>query len=271
MNIQIFDFKDYRSYLKQLLKSYPKKGHGIRSHWANAMGCQGAYVSHVLHGHNDLSVEQGEALSRFLAHNKDEAEYWLMLIQKERAGTHQLKKFYRELIDEKIAHRENIRERMKIKDNLNLEDQAIYYSHWLYAAVHILLTIPKFQTQPEKIAEYFNASLMQIRSVLNFLEMRKLITLKEGRHKVENNFLFINKNSPLFAHQQSCWRQKAIESIYQNKPEDIHFSSVFTISEVDVAKVKEILLKSIEASTDVIKPSKEEKLYSIGLDFFEMK
>lgn len=271
MSISIFDFSDYRTYLKQLLKSYPKKGHGVRSVWAQALSCQVAFVSHVMNGLYDFSIEQGEALSRHLAFNKDETEYFLLLLQKERAGTHELKKFYTQLIQEKLTERENVRERMKIKENLSVEDQAIYYSKWLYSAIHILLTIPDFQTSPEKIAEYFNTPLVTVREILDFLETRKLIILKNGRYLVQNNFLFINKDSPLFSHQQSFWRQKAIESIYQNNPEDIHFASIFTISEMDLKKVKEILLSSIEDSTEVIKPSKEEKLYSICMDLFEVK
>ncbi|WP_413290968.1 TIGR02147 family protein [Bdellovibrio sp. HCB337] len=271
MNVLIFDFSDYRAYLKGLLKSYPKKGHGVRSVWAQALNCQVAFVSHVLNGLYDFSIEQGEALTRYLAFSKDETEYFLLLLQKERAGTHELKKFYTQLIQEKISEREDIRKRMKIKENLSVEDQAIYYSKWLYSATHILLTIPEFQTSPEKIAQYFNTPLVTIREILEFLETRKLIVLKNGRYLVQDSYIFINKDSPLFSHQQSFWRQKAIEAIYQNNREDIHFASIFTISESDLKKVKEILLKSIEETTEIIKPSKEEKLYSICMDLFEVK
>jgi len=271
MSITIFDFSDYRSYLKQLLKSYPKRGHGIRSVWAEALSCQGAFVSHVLNGLYDFSIEQGEALTRHLGFNREETEYFLLLLQKERAGTHELKKFYSQLVKEKLTARENVRERMKIKENLSIEDQAIYYSKWLYSAIHMLLTIPEFQTSPEKIANYFNSPLVTVREILDFLETRRLVLLKNGRYTVQNNYLLISKDSPLFSHQQSFWRQKAIESVYQNNQDDIHFASIFSISESDIKKVKEILMNSIEKSTEVIKPSKEEKLYSICMDLFEVK
>lgn len=271
MTLKIFDFTDYRSFLRQLLQSYPKKGHGVRGAWAKAIHCQSAFVSHVLNGLYDFSLEQAEALAHYLQLNKEETEYFLLLVQKERAGTVSLKKFYTQLLKEKIDQREHVRERMKIKNTLKLEDQAIYYSKWLYAAVHILLTIPEYQTAPEKIAIYFHVPLFTIREILEFLETREIIILKNGRYVVQNHFLFISKESPLFSNQQSFWRQKAIESIYQNDPEEIHFSSIFTISETDIKKIKKILLTSIEDSTQIIKPSKEEKLYSICMDFFEVK
>ena len=270
MNLIIFDFSDYRLFLLAFLKAQPKKGHGLRSIWAKVMGCQIAFVSHVLRGHYDLSIEQTEALSRHLGLNKDEKEFLILLVQKAKAGTHQLKNYFNELIDEKIKNRDQVRNRMRIKENLSLEDQATYYSKWLYSAIHILLTIPDFQKSPEKIAEYFSTPLEKVREVLNFLDSRKLIRLDNGKYTVENNYLFINKESPLFAHQQNFWRQKAIESIYQNNHDEIHFASIFTLAEKDIKKIKEILLKSIEDSTEVIKPSKEEKLYSICMDFFEV-
>ncbi len=271
MNVTVFDFSDYRAFLKQLLKTHPKKGHGVRSVWAKAMNCQVAFVSHVLNGLYDFSIEQAEALSRFVGFNEDETEFFLLLVQQERAGTHQLKKFYSQLIHKKLTKRENVRDRMKIKDNLSLEDQAIYYSNWIYQAVYILLTIPEFQNSPDQIAEYFHTPLTKIREVLEFLETRKLIVFEDGRWTVQNMFLFIDKRSPLFSHHQASWRQKAIESIYQNLQEEIHFSSVFTISETDVVRVRELFLKVIESSTNIIKPSKEEKLFSICIDFFEVK
>ncbi len=271
MNLSIFDFKSYRDYLKKFLRTQPKNGHGIRTLWAEAMGCQIAFVSHVLNGHYEISIEQAEGLARYIALNKDETEYFILLVQKDRAGTHQLKIFFEKLISEKIEQRENIRNRMKIKNNLSIEDQAIYYSKWLYSAVHIVLTIPEFQSSPEFIAKYFNQNLFSIRQILDFLETRQLIKNNNGIYNVENNFLFINKDSPLFSHQQSFWRQKAIESIYKNNKEDIHFASLFTVSVSDIKKIKDILLKSIEETTDIIKPSKEEKLYSICMDMFEVR
>lgn len=271
MNISIFDFNDYRPFLLAFLSGQPKKGHGARSIWARVMGCQVAFVSHVLRGHYDLNLEQAEALGRHLALNKEEIEFFLLLVQKSKAGNHQLKKYFDEQIYDRLQNREHVRNRMKIKESLSLEDQAIYYSSWIYSAVHILLTIPEFQKSPQAIANYFSTPLSKIREVLSFLEIRKLIVLENGAYLVENNYLFINKESPLFTHQQNFWRQKAIESIYQNNPEDIHFASVFTLAEGDVKKIKDILLKSIQDSTEVIKPSKEEKLYSICIDLFELR
>ncbi len=271
MNNDVFEYRSYRLFLKDFLKNQPKQGHGLRSQWAQAVGCQVAFISHVLNGTYDLSAEQCEALARHLGFNREETEFFLLLNLSERSGTVSLKKLYQQQIQDRLQVRNQVRHRMKIQEDLSLEDQAIYYSGWLYSAVHILLTIPDFQESPEKIAEYFHKPLAEIRKIMDFLESRGFIKKTKGKWQVTNQFIIVNKDSPLYIQQQSFWRNKAIDSISNKDMDEIHFASVFSLSEEDVRKVREILLKSIESSTDVIKPSKEEKLYAICMDFFSVR
>lgn len=267
----LYEYPHYRSYLKALLQSLPGKGHGVRSQWAKAMGCQVAYVSHVLAGKYELSLEQGEALANHLGLSRDEKDFFLLRIQESRAGTHSLREHIRKQIQDLRRKRDELRNRMRIQESLTLEDQAIYYSSWHYSAIHMLLTIPEYRSSPEKIAEYFSVPILKVKEVLDFLLLRNLIRFSSGRYEVTNNYIFINKDSPLFTHQQSFWRHKAVESLYRNNPDHIHFASVFSLSESDVRQVREILLAAIEKSSAVIKPSKEERLYAICMDYFEVR
>ena len=268
--MNIFDYSNYRSFLCDYLKNQPKKGHGLRSKWATAIGCQVAYVSHVMNEKNDFSLEQIESLSRHLGLSKEETEFFIFLAEKERAGTIQLKNFFTNILQEKIKLREDVRNRMKIKENLSIEDQAVYYSKWYYSAIHMALTIPSLQTGAE-LSKYFNLSLTIINDCLHFLETKGMIRLSRQKYIVVGAFLHLSRNSPLFYAQQNFYRHKAIESIFRNSDEDLHFASCFSISESDVKKVKDVLLSAIEKSTNIIKPSKEEKIYAICMDYFEFK
>lgn len=274
MNI-IFSANNYTEYLKGRIQALPKQGHGVRSQWAKAIDCQVAFVSHVLNDRYHLNLEQACALSQHLGHNELEHEYFLNLVSKARAGTKNLKNFFESRLSQIRLQVEKsnsqIQNRMKIQNELSIEDQAIYYSSWIFSAVHIILTIPEFQTSAEVIAQHFNEQISSIRKVLEFLESRGLIEQKQGRMQVKNFYMFINRKSPLFSSQQVTWRQKAIQSIYQNKENHVHFSSVFSISKEDEEKIRKLLLQTIENSTEIIKPSKEEKLFSIGIDFFEVR
>lgn len=266
----VFDYDDYRKFLLDYLRNSAKKGRGLRSQWATVAGCQIAFISHVLSGTNDLSLEQGEAISRFMAHNKEETEYFLLLLQKARSGTAHLKNFFNHMLNEKLIAREDLRTRMKIKESLNIEDQAIYYSKWYFTAIHMILTIPEYQSI-HAISEYFRLPLATVKECTDFLESRGFILLENGKYKVKGAFLHVSKTSPMYFHQQVFWRQKAIESVYKNSDSELHFASCFSVAEKDLKKIRDILSQCIEASTEVIKPSKEEKLYSICMDFFEVR
>ena len=267
-----FSFDNAVDYLQCHLNSLPDRGRGIRSQWAKAAGCQLAFISHVLNGRYQLSLEQAEAISRHIGHSKEEREYFIILVQRGRSSTVSLKNFFTDMLNERLMHHENIRERMKIQQTLPVEDQAIYYSRWFYSAVHMLLTIPQYQTAAA-IEKYLSLSSSQVRECLDFLESRKLIRANKDHYVVEGVFLHVGKDSALYFHQQNIWRQKAIEAINigREAPHEIHFASVFSLAESDLKKVQEILLTAIESSTEVIRPSKEEKLYGICLDFFEVK
>jgi uncharacterized protein (TIGR02147 family) len=266
----IFEYSDYRAYLHSYLTHQPRKGRGLRGAWATAAGCQMAYVSHVLGGKNDFSLEQAERISGHIGHSPEEQEYFLLMVQRIRAGTKPLRQFFQRRMDELAAKHYEIRHRMKIRETLDVQDQAVYYSKWMYSAIHILVTIPEHQA-PSSIAAYFGLSQAEIKPYLDFLETRQLIELKNGRYAVRGPFLHIGKESPLFFHQQISWRQRAIDSIYRNTPDEIHFASCFSLSTSDVDKIRSVLTASIERTTEIIRPSKEEKLYSICLDFFEVR
>jgi uncharacterized protein (TIGR02147 family) len=267
----IYYFKDYKKFLLTYLEYQPQKGRGLRGKWAAAANCQPAYISNVLGSTPHFNLEQAEAISTNLGHSVEETEYFLLLIERARAGTPSLKQFFQKIIEQRQQHHHSLRNRVQIQSVLRLEDQAVYYSKWQFAAVHMILTIPEYQSV-ESIANYFALSLPEVKVVLNFLSSRHLIEeTATGRFKVLDAFLHIDSASPLFMHQQVIWRHKSIESIYRDNPSDLHFASCFSISFKDLERIKDLLGQAIQDTAQIIKPSKEEKLFSICLDFFEVR
>lgn len=90
--LSIYDFRDYKSYLQERSAEKGLRS-GFKSDLARASGCNSAYISSVLGGKAQLSLEQAERVCPFLGLGKDEAHYFLLLVQKSRAGTAPLTKF----------------------------------------------------------------------------------------------------------------------------------------------------------------------------------
>ncbi|RYZ66775.1 MAG: hypothetical protein EOP05_18630, partial [Proteobacteria bacterium] len=87
MNQSIYSFTDYKAFVLETIESMENQGRGVRRRIAEFIGCQVAYVSQVLAADRHFSLEQGEALARFLGLLEDETEFLFLLIEHARAGT----------------------------------------------------------------------------------------------------------------------------------------------------------------------------------------
>jgi len=61
-----------------------------------------------------------------------------------------------------------------------------------------------------------------------------------------------------------------MQSLNGDIKQDFHYSGVVVLEKKDVDAVKEILAKALENSIDVIKVSKEECMYALTMDFFQV-
>ncbi len=269
MKKTVFDFKDYKRYIHEKITNSPHKGRGLKRAMAQHLGCQTAYISQVLNQSGHFSLEQAIKLNRFWDHNEEEGRFFLLLIQRQRAGTKELADFFKnemEIIKEK---RSNLKERLNIGDSLDENNQHIYYSVWTYAAVHILLSIPDYQT-PRAVADYLNLPLKQVQEILEFLLKTGLALQKGSRYEIGKTRIHLSKDSIPIRRHHSNWRNQALNSIDKNHPADLHYSNVLSMAHKDVPKVKEILIKAIEECREIIKVSKEERVQVMTMDFFAL-
>ncbi|HLD99879.1 MAG TPA: TIGR02147 family protein [Bdellovibrionota bacterium] len=267
MERNIFDFKDYKAYLNENFKTRPSGGRGVRSALANAIGCQSAYVSQVLNGPAHFSLEQADLINQFLGHTSDESGFFLLLVQLARAGTQSLRSHFQTQIEAVIGKRLILKNRLDVKQTLSPENQAVYYSAWYYAAVHVMLSIPELQTR-EALIRHLRLPPQRITDVLNFLVSVKLAVKSGTRYQIGTTRIHLPSDSPLISKHHTNLRMLAIQSLDRNEEKDLHYSSVVTISKDDVLKIKSELVKNIETLKKVIRDSKEEVGYCLSFDFF---
>ncbi len=267
MNIpSVFDFLDYKEYLHKMVSASPR---GFKKKMAEDSGCQTAYISHVLNGTAHLSWEQAEAISTGLGHNNEEKEYFLFILKYSTAGTLALKKFIRGQLDRIRNDHLSIKERIEVEETLSRENQARYYSAWYYAAIHVMLTIPKFQVK-ENLAHYLRLKPKTVNDVLEFLVSVGLAAKNGAKFQVGTVRIHLEKDSPLIYSHHTNWRMLAIRSLENALEEDLHFSAVFTLSEQDIYEIRRLLLKSIQKLISLAKESKEEGTLALACDFFQV-
>lgn len=268
MDKDLFQFLDYRAYLMAWISAQPNRGRGVRTALARAMGSPVSHISQVLSEVSHFTPEQAEEVNVFLGHSSEEAEFFLLLLHLERAGTPRLRQRLQSRIEEIRQRRLILRERLAVKDKVSEQDQARFYSSWHYAAIHILLTIERYQTK-DSIARYLGLSIRRTSEVLEFLVSLGLASESAGCFKVGTAHIHLGNESPMISKHHVNWRLQAIRALdREDSMKSLHYSSVVSISRADVTKIKTLLVKAIESAKAVIRDSKEEELHSFCLDLF---
>jgi uncharacterized protein (TIGR02147 family) len=229
-----------------------------------------AYVSQVFSGKTNLSLEQASLLAGHLSFDLEQREYFFDLLSLERAGNQELKDFYKQKIDTKQQEKLNITKRFNKSDSLSEEFHFEYYSHWAYAAIHVITSLEGFQTVSD-ICLKLTLKRSYTLKVLNSLETWGLVTRNGDKYQITSKSIHLKDTSPwLKTHHQNL-RYKAIQSINESNTNNLHYSSICGISKSSRKKIQKLLLESIESTRSEIRNStKESELMGINLDFYEV-
>ena len=270
MEKSIFEYRDYKRFLKDYLSAQPKGGRGLRSELARVSQTKTTYVSSVLNAQAHFNQEQALRIAQFLGLSQKQSHYFLLLLNYARAGSKELRQFYEQEIQQAQEKSVVIQDRLKQKTVLGPEEQAIYYSAWYYAAVHMALTVDSLRS-PEALARHFKLPLKLIQNVLEFLESVGLAQRQTQGFVPGQSYLHLGRDSPYLLKHHSNWRLKAIQSVELNRKSDLHYSAAVTLSKEDSIQVKEVLVQAIEkAQKRIAESPAEEELCALCMDFFSL-
>lgn len=266
----LLSFSDYKAYLNAYIASQPKRGYGLRSRMAEAAGCKVAYIAQVLRGNAQLSLEQAEGVNGLLGHSEGESDFFLLLVQYARAGTEKLRRRLRAQMKTLRDREANLKLRFRARSELSETEVVEFFSRWSISAVHIASTIPRLQTR-EALAKALDVEPSLVADALEFLIGKGLIKEKQGRLEPGPTKLFVGKDSPILKSHHANWRQKAVQALDRERvDENVHFTAVYSLSGADAARIRESLIREIEAVRKVVGPSPEEELHALTLDFFRL-
>lgn len=266
----INEFEDYRDFLVHCSKYHPLYGgRGFLKAISQAAQCQPPYITQVLQGKANLSLEHAEAIARFLGLSDHDKHILLLLLQKERAGTVPLKKYFENQILELRKDQLDLKKRLQLSSSFSEEFKARYYSTWYYSAIHMALTISNLKN-PLTIAKHLHLDLELVHEVLNFLKEAQIIDETNGLINVHQSALHLDRDSPYIRQHHLQWRMQAVKSLDKNLEKGFHYSAVFSLDQKDKKLIHEILAKATESAVKVISSSKEESLSGLTLDFFDL-
>lgn len=266
----LFEFEDYKDFLNGKLDELDQGGRGSRARMSRFIGCQTAYTAQVLRGSAQLSLEQAEGINDFLGHTEEQGQYFLLLVQVAKAGTPKLKSRFRKQLEQMQQSRKLLKNRLNVKENLREHEQLVYYSSWVFGAVHALVSIPDFQN-PEQISKRLDISMKQSGEVLQFLIDTGLVEKKaSGNLEIGKGQIHLGADSPLISRHHLNWRLQAMRQIERDPQFGLHYSSVISISRDDHRIIRERIVALLKEVKPIIRDSREEELYSLSMDFFSV-
>ena len=136
-------------------------------------------------------------------------------------------------------------------------------------AAHALIAVPEYQTR-EAISGRLGLPVQKIGEALEFLRAAGLARSEGERFVPGVTHTHLGADSPLIAMHHANWRLRAIESFGRQTEHALHYSSVASLSREAVSEVQRALVKALDAVRGSIDGSKDEAVWSVCMDFFEV-
>jgi uncharacterized protein (TIGR02147 family) len=264
VSAHLFEFTDYRQYLELALSERGKK-----KELSEFIPCQTTFLSNVMSGSANLSLEHAMRTAEFLHLSEKESHYFMLIVQLGKAGSKSLENYYLKQIHEIQKEQNKISSKIASHEVIALHDQVTFYNSWIYAAIHILCAVEEFQSR-KAIRDYFHLPSKEIDPVIDFMIQNGVIKEINGQLKQGSTRVHLPKGSPFLIKHHSNWRMKAIQSLDYEREQDLHYTMVMSLSKKDVERMKQIIFEAITRTDQLLKETGDETVYSFCMDWFKV-
>ena len=263
----LFLYDDYRKFLGDKVASLPNEGYGVGGRLARAIGVHPSLVSQILSGKKQLTPDQALTATDFFGLAELETEYFLLLVQLDRAATPELRAHTRKRIMVIREESQRLANRVEANSILNEEARGIFYSNWMYSAVRQMTAI-KDRGHAVAIADALDLPIKEVHQVIEFLLKHGLCVVRDGRLSVGPQSTQLAESSPWVRVHHRNWRALATQMMDRKNDSDLFFTCPLTIGQSDVPRVRELIIQFIEQVFKVVDPSPSEELLCLNIDWF---
>jgi uncharacterized protein (TIGR02147 family) len=265
--MKVFEYKDYKKFLNEWIKDQPKGGRGQIRQMADHLKVSTTLLSQVLNGEKHFSLETAAELTDYLGFNDKECEYFLLLIEHQRAGAFKLRQILGKKLDREQQIGSQLQNRLKKDRHQTDEEKMQFYSSWIYSGVRLLSAIPEMNNA-KIISERLNIPLSLVNSVVQFLLENNLCVMKDNELTYGAYRTHIGKDSPFVVKHHQNWRLKGFQSMELRRDEDLFFTQPMALSHEAAEKIRLMVPGIIEEIHGISGPSESETVRCINIDWF---
>lgn len=264
----VFEYSDYKKCVNDWITEQKSGGHGQLRQMAIHLKINSVVMSQIFRGNRDLSLEQALGVATFIGLTEMERDYFLLLVQKDRAGTHELKKIFEKQLSVLNTAAQSLKNRVK-HQKFTDEDKATFYSQWYYSAVRLGVSIPSWNSI-SSIATQLNLDRQIVAKIIEFLLKNKLIVESNGRLQMGPQITHIGHDSPFVIRHHSNWRLKSLQAMESITDEDLHYTGPMALSQSAATIIRKQLIELVEKSTKLASNSDSEVLRCLNIDWFKI-
>lgn len=267
--MNIYTYQDYKRWVRDSIQSRPRSGRGQLTRIAQHLRTSPTIVTQVFNGTRELTAEQAILLAEFFALSKLETRYLILMVNFSRAGSQRYRTLLREEMEEIKDQSREISHRVRHTENLTDEAKSVLYANWYYLAIWSLTAIDGFNDL-ESISNRLGLAKTKARAAIDFLLQYGLIVEDDsGFFRVGPTMVHLGSQSSLLPRHHQNWRLRAFDRYEHQRPDDLAYTAVVTLSEEDAERIREKALQFISDSVKQIEGSPSEKLYCLCVDWFE--
>ncbi len=266
--MKVFEYRDYKKFINEWIKEQPKGGRGQIKKISDFLRVSTTLLSQVFKGDKQLSLETAAQLTEYLGLNEKESEYFILLIEYQRAGGFKLKKILEKKLDREQQSGSQLQNRLQKDRQLTDEEKMQFYSSWMYSAIRILSALPEM-TNAKTISERLNIPLPTANNIVHFLLEKNLCAMKNNKLTYGSYRTHIGKDSPFVVKHHQNWRIKGFQSMELRRDEDLFFTQPTALSTEAAEKIRLMLPGIIEEIHAISGPSESEVVRCFNLDWFE--
>lgn len=264
----IFEYKNFRKWLKDWLKEQPKGGRGLLGKWAERLRVHPSLLSQVLADKRPLSTDTALGIAEEMGLKELETEYFLLLVQIDTCQTDKLRRNLQKKIDRMVIDSKKISSRVHSAQEMTAEEKAIFYSTWHYSGIRNLTSVPAYQSVPE-IAQRLNMHPDAVKNIIEFLVAGGYCIQQGDRITAGTQKTYVSADSPHVLRHHQNWRTHAMHQAVRRNPEDLFLTMAFSLSEADAGKLRKLLPQWFQEVSRIVDPSPSETVRCLNIDYFE--
>ncbi len=240
---------------------------------AESCRMQKSFLSMVINQEMHINEEQAFLMAETFNLTSEETDYFLLLLQYARASSNNYAAFLKGKIEKIREKKGRLTEKLSKKTvNLTQNNHSAYYEYYLNPLaqyVHMLLLIPKYQSDLVMIAKRLDSTLEEIQTVIDTLQELDIVIYQNDRYECTAKSIHIENGTALSDQNHLNARLQALQKKINLKENDYRFSATICadtkVKKKIVDEIKNMLSRCQSFTQDTLPTD----IYQFNIDFFQ--